>query len=76
MPTAHSPTASRLVSIESVAELLAASPRTVRRLDAAGKLPEGIKLGGLKRWREDELLDWIAAGCPPRHHWSWKSSAR
>jgi predicted DNA-binding transcriptional regulator AlpA len=64
--------ASRLVCVEDVATLLSASPRTVRRLDAAGKLPRGIKLGGLKRWREDELLAWIAAGCPDRLQWSWK----
>jgi len=72
--TAIATAGSRLISIEHVAELLSASPRTIRRLDAAGKLPQGIKLGGLKRWREDELRAWIAAGCPERGCWAWKAS--
>ena len=71
-----SPAVSNLVSIERVAAMLSASRRTVRRLDSAGKLPRGIRLGGLKRWRADELKDWIAAGCPPRKEWSWRHTPK
>ena len=76
MPADCSPAASRMVSVEDVAELLSASERTVRRLDSAGKLPRGIKVGGLKRWRLDELAAWIAAGCPPRDRWTWEPRSR
>ena len=61
--------ASSLISADELANLLSASTRTIRRLDSAGKLPEGIKLGGLKRWRRKEIAEWIEAGCPHRSDW-------
>ncbi|MEX0702456.1 MAG: helix-turn-helix domain-containing protein [Planctomycetales bacterium] len=63
----HSP----LLTAREVAQLLRLSDRTVRRLDSAGRLPRGLRIGGSKRWRRDELLAWIAAGCPRRSDWSW-----
>jgi len=63
--------ASRLVSAAELARMLSTSVRTIRRLDSAGKLPRGIRLGGLKRWRQDEIEAWIAASCPLRAEWKW-----
>jgi predicted DNA-binding transcriptional regulator AlpA len=60
----------RLVSAEVAAELCGISLRAWRRLDAAGRVPRPVTLGSrLKRWREDELKDWIDAGCPSRRSW-------
>jgi predicted DNA-binding transcriptional regulator AlpA len=30
----------------------------------AARMPAPVRLGGLVRWRRQELLDWLAAGCP------------
>jgi predicted DNA-binding transcriptional regulator AlpA len=51
------------------ARTLTVSPRTIRRLDAAGKLPRAVRLGGSKLWRADEVRAWVAAGCPDRARW-------
>jgi prophage regulatory protein len=55
-----------LLSAEKVAELLDISVRTLWRLRAADKLPAPIRLGGSVRWRADEIVTWIAEGCPDR----------
>lgn len=34
------------------------------RLSEDGRAPAGIKLERLRRWRKQEILAWIAAGCP------------
>ncbi|MGD8452211.1 MAG: helix-turn-helix domain-containing protein [Phycisphaerae bacterium] len=55
-----------LLGIRDVCALLGrCSARSVYRLCDAGKMPFGFKLNGMRRWRRDELLDWIAADCPP-----------
>lgn len=36
---------------------------------ASGKTPASVRIGGMVRWRRDEILEWIAAGCPPRTKW-------
>jgi len=53
-----------LLSVKSVASGLGCSPRHVRRLSDAGRMPRPVRLGALIRWRRDELERWVAAGCP------------
>jgi excisionase family DNA binding protein len=53
-----------LLDVRAVATLLDCSPRHVYRLADAGRMPAPIRLGALVRWRGQELLDWLAAGCP------------
>lgn len=57
------------VDAKRLAELLAVSLRTVRRLDSAGKLPRPVRIGGAVRWRLDEITAWLAADCPHRNRW-------
>lgn len=54
-----------LLDVKQVAALVNASPRTVYRLADAGKMPFGLKLNGMRRWRRAELIAWLDAGCPP-----------
>lgn len=54
-----------LLRIEDVCALLRTTKRSVYRLADAGKMPFGLKLNGMRRWRKAELMDWLAAGCPP-----------
>ena len=58
-----------LIDIKGVAMMLGRSPRSVYRDDTAGRMPKPIKLGGSKKWRAAELLEWIEAGCPDRRKW-------
>ena len=45
------------------------SIRTWRAWDAAGKIPQPIRIGRSTLWRTDELRAWVAAGCPRRKDW-------
>jgi excisionase family DNA binding protein len=53
-----------LLDVRAVAQLLDCSPRHVYRMADAAKLPPPVKIGALVRWRRQEILDWIAQGCP------------
>ena len=55
-----------LLPAERVAEMLQVSTRTLWRLLNGGKLIGPVRLGRSVRWRKDELLRWIADGCPAR----------
>lgn len=54
----------RMLDVRRVAAMLECSTRHVYRLSDADKMPRPIHLGGLVRWRADEIDEWIAAGCP------------
>lgn len=53
-----------LIPVETVAELLSISPRSVWRRLSSGEFIKPIKLGDSSRWRRQEIIDWVAAGCP------------
>ncbi len=56
-----------LLDVAGVAAMCDCSPKLVRRLSEAGKMPAPVRLGRLLRWRKAEILAWINAGClPPR----------
>jgi predicted DNA-binding transcriptional regulator AlpA len=58
---------------ECLAELLGLGVRTIRTMDAAGKLPRPLKLGARTVWIIREVREWLAAarnGIPPdRREW-------
>jgi predicted DNA-binding transcriptional regulator AlpA len=58
-----------LLRAAQACRLCSVSEATWGRWDSAGKIPRGIKIGGARLWRRAELLDWVAAGCPPRREW-------
>lgn len=55
-----------LCSYEDVSSpsLMDCTPRHVQNLVKKGLMPQPIKIGGNVRFRRQEILDWIAAGCP------------
>lgn len=55
-----------LLSAKHVANILQISTRTLWRLLSAGGIVSPVKLGRSVRWRKDELMRWIADGCPSR----------
>jgi len=40
--------------------------RTWRRMDSAGKVPRGMRVGGKKLWAVEDLRLWVELGCPDR----------
>ena len=65
-----------VVDAKGLATLLTCGVRTVRTLDAAGKLPTPLRLGGRVVWRRAEIKAWVAAGCPDRAAWEAIKAAR
>jgi predicted DNA-binding transcriptional regulator AlpA len=67
-----------LVRRKAAARLCGVSLPTWDRLDAAGKTPSAIRLGGAKLYRAAELAAWVEYGCPPRAQWAalWEALCR
>jgi len=65
-PTDVSPSSPpiQMFNVEAVADLLNCSPRHVRRLADAGRMPRPVKLGALVRWNRQVIENWINEGCP------------
>jgi predicted DNA-binding transcriptional regulator AlpA len=58
------------VGVDVIAELLSCSPRSVWRLERAGKIPAGQRITSrMVRWSADEIAAWLDAGRPPRDEW-------
>jgi predicted DNA-binding transcriptional regulator AlpA len=53
-----------LLSDLDVEALTGFDARTVRRRADDGTMPAGVKIGGLRRWRRDEIEAWVRDGCP------------
>ena len=58
-----------LLDVLMVAALLGVSRSFVRKLHDSGQIPRPVRLGRVVRWRHDEVLAWIDAGCPSRDRW-------
>jgi predicted DNA-binding transcriptional regulator AlpA len=54
-----------LVGVETVAQLISVSTRSVWRLVSAGKLFRPVRVGNAARWPYAQLKRWIELGCPP-----------
>jgi prophage regulatory protein len=64
------------IDAHGLAEILGLSLRSVRRLDASGKLPKPLRIGGAVRWRLSEITAWMDAGCPDRAEWERTKGGR
>jgi len=58
------PAQAELLDVNAVAALCFCSARHVHRQKDAGKIPTPVKIGSLVRWRRQEIMEWIVAGCP------------
>jgi predicted DNA-binding transcriptional regulator AlpA len=58
-----------LLTKDHMSELLRRSVRTIYRLESQGKLPSSVNVGSQRLWVQEEVSNWIAAACPPRHAW-------
>jgi predicted DNA-binding transcriptional regulator AlpA len=57
------------ISARELAEMLDVSLRQIWRLNASGKLPKPVRIGGSVRWNRQEIVDWFEAGCPDCRTW-------
>lgn len=65
-----------LIGPSEAAKLLGVSRTAFHGLRASERFaPARIELCGPK-WRRQEVLDWIAAGCPHSKVWSWHGGRR
>ncbi len=60
-----------LVTKHEVANMLGVSIRTIQNRSRDGQMPKPIRLGQLSRFRKQEIIDWINAGCPHKDDWTW-----
>jgi predicted DNA-binding transcriptional regulator AlpA len=66
----QNPKTALLLSAAESAELLGMSRASFWALHASGRVPLPVRLGArMTRWRRDELLRWVEAGCPARLRW-------
>lgn len=59
-----------VVDAKRLATLLGCALRTIWTWNAAGKVPEPLRIGGRVVWRMDEIRAWLEAGAPDRETWA------
>jgi predicted DNA-binding transcriptional regulator AlpA len=62
------PQALLLTAVEAAA-MFHKTVRTWRIWDSSGKIPSPIRIMRSTYWRQEELKEWVAAGCPDRESW-------
>lgn len=73
---AASPPQPLLIGRSELARLLGRSVPSIDRDDAAGRLPQPVRIGGHKKWRRAEIEGWVVAGCPDRAAWNARNLNR
>lgn len=56
----------QLLTAKELGARLSLSKRQVFRLNACGKLPKSLRIGGSVRWAESTIAKWLSAGAPGR----------
>ena len=56
----------RLLTAKNLGTWLNLSKRQIARLNASGKLPAPVRIGGSVRWDASVITLWISMGCPTR----------
>ena len=51
--------AMKLLSAKEIARLMNISPRKLEQMIVAGELSGYVKLGRVRRWREDDIRKWL-----------------
>jgi predicted DNA-binding transcriptional regulator AlpA len=72
MSTTNSLVPQKLIDAVAVCEALDIGKATLERMQAANLLPRAIRVGigsRTRRWRADEIADWIENECPPLEQW-------
>ncbi|HOD96470.1 MAG TPA: helix-turn-helix domain-containing protein [Candidatus Hydrogenedentes bacterium] len=62
----------KLLTVNSLADKLEVSRRTIWRWRDSGALPAPVRIGGTVRWRNDVINAWMAANCPHCRKTGWR----
>ena len=54
----------QLITVKTLASMLATSVRSVWRYRSAGRLPKAVRVGSSVRWRVSDIELWIKLGLP------------
>ena len=73
--TPSTPENPHLLNAKTFGLWLDLSKRQIARLNACGKVPKPIKIGGSVRWIATEVEAWINSGCPDRETWEYQKAA-
>ncbi len=74
--TLDNPIEPALLTAEQAWTLCALSKASWYKAKSAGRIPREVRIGGALRWRRDELLRWINAGCPARSVWDAQTTRK
>jgi len=58
-----------LLTASDLAASLGVNRSTIWTWHSGGKIPMPVHIGGVTRWRREEIQRWIEAGAPPRTRW-------
>jgi prophage regulatory protein len=64
------------ISARELAEMLKVSLRQIWRLNASGKLPKPVRIGGSVRWSRQEIVEWFEAGCLDCRIWQARKAVQ
>ncbi|MHC4414655.1 MAG: helix-turn-helix domain-containing protein [Planctomycetota bacterium] len=64
-----------LLTADQAGRLCSVSGRTWQRWSSEGAVPAPVRIGRRRRWRTDELRQWVAAGCPARERWELRAAS-
>ena len=62
-------TEAKLLNAKTLGIWLNLSKRQIARLNACGRIPRPIKIGGSVRYNAEEAEAWVRSGCPDRETW-------
>ena len=62
----------RLIDVKDIAQRTGLSERSIWRFRDSGALPSPVRLGRLVKWREPDVEQWVAAGCPHCRRTGWR----
>jgi excisionase family DNA binding protein len=64
-----------LLDAKTLGQRLRLSRRQIYRLMNEKKIPAPLRIGGVWRWPESQIADWLAAGAPSRNENLWAEIA-
>ena len=67
-----------LLDVCGVARISNCGTRTVWRLRDSGRMPAPVYVGGTRciRWKNSDILEWVAANCPDCRRTGWTPSGK
>lgn len=69
-------TSEKLLTAQAVGEMLSLSKRQIFRMKSAGLICPCVKVGqGAIRWRQSDIEQWIALGCPSKSEFEARREA-